>query len=229
MSNHGKKPSSQVLAVLDDAAAGAAVLELSSTLARALERDLLVVYVENTRSLVAAALPFTQVLSHAGSQWVPLQSADVEQGFRAHATRLRALAARIAVRHAVSWTLRVMRGSLADAAIDLRDESDLLLLATTPSLKPLGLGPTHRARHRPVVAVVGNGSEAGERALGVATRLAQALAGVLETACADTTAMLMGDVGTLATLARTDVLVLPRAALDAAALATLRCPVLLVG
>ena len=70
--------------------AGAALLELASPLARALQRELSVVYVESTRSLVAAALPFTQVLPHSGLQWLPLQPGDVEQGFRAHEARLRA-------------------------------------------------------------------------------------------------------------------------------------------
>ena len=166
---------SPVLAVLDDAAAGSAALELSSTLARALQRELSVVYVESARSLVAAALPFTQVLSHSGSGWVPLLPADVEQGFRAHAARLRELAERIAVRDAVSWSLRVVRGSLPGAAIDLYAESDLLLLAASPPPWSPGERLAHRPRRRPVVAVLAEGSAAGQRALVVASRLAQAL------------------------------------------------------
>jgi hypothetical protein len=222
-------PAGTVLAVLDDAAAGSASLELSSTLARALQRGLSVVYVESASSLVAAALPFTQVLSHSGSRWVPLLPADVEQGFRAQAARLRQLVERIALRDALSWSLRVVRGSLPGAAIDLYAESDLLLLATTATPWTRGKGLAHQPRRRPVVAVVTEGSEAGQRALVIATRLAQALAAVLETSRVESAATPIGEAGTLAALGRSDVLVLPRAHVDPVALAMLRCPVLLVG
>lgn len=227
MSSGARSP--QVLAVLDDAAAGRALLELSSTLAQAVQRDLSVVYVESAQSLVAAALPFTQVLSHATTQWVPLLPQDVEQGYRAQATRLRELTARITVRHAVSWSLRVVRGSLPGAAIELLAESDLLLMAATPPTPPLAMHPAHDTRHRPVVAVVSNGSAASERALGVAAQLALALGGSLQTARVDATAKLMHQASTVAALLRPDVLVLPGASLAASELATMRCPVLLVG
>ena len=224
----------QVLVLLDDAAAGSALLELSSALARAMQRDLSLVYVESARALVAAALPFTQVLSHAGSQWVPLQPQDVEQGFRAQAARLRELAARIALRDALNWSLRVMRGSLAGAAADLIAQSDLLLLAAAASVQPPRIGAARPARRRPLVSVVtvADGDEdelMSQRALRVGTQLAQALAGELQTTRIDAATLRSRPATVLATLARSDVLVLPRAPLDAAALATLRCPVLLVG
>ncbi len=228
MNNAGTE-SAQVLAVLDDAAAGSAALELSSTLARTLQRRLSVVYVESARSLVAAALPFAQVLSHSGSRWVPLLPADVERGFRVHAARLRQLAERIAVRDALSWSMRVVRGGLPGSAIDLYAESDLLLLAAAPSSWPTGEGVAHRPTRRPVVTVATEGSDAGQRALVIATRLAQALAAVLETSRIESAASPIGAAATFAGLARSDVLVLPRAHVDPVALAMLRCPVLLVG
>jgi hypothetical protein len=220
---------SPVLAVLDDAAAGSAALELSSTLARALSRVLSVVYVESARSLVAAALPFTRVLSHSGSGWVPLLPADVEQGFRSHAARLRQLAERIAGRDALSWSLRVVRGSLPGAAIDLYAESDLLLLASSPPSWSPGERLAHRSGRRPVVAVLNEGSAAGQRALVVASRLARELAAELESIHLDPAASGIVPGREFTALARSDVLVLPRAQVDPAALALLRCPVLLVG
>jgi hypothetical protein len=222
-------PTSRVLALLDDAAAGVTALELSSALAQAMQRNLAVVYVESARSLLAAGLPFTQVLAHAGSPWRAFSPQDVEQGFRAHEARLRELAARIALRHAVSWSLQVMRGSLAGAAIDLWTETDLLLLAGAPTLKPPAVGPARKPKRRPVIAVVSEGSEAGERALRVAAQLAQALAGVVESARVDTAAQLVGKACMLASLVRCDVLVLPRVPLDPAVLGLLKGPVLLVG
>lgn len=220
---------SRVLALLDDAAAGAIALELSSALAQALQRELAVVYVESARSLDAAGLPFTQVLSHAGSPWRAFSPQDVERGFRAHAARLREMAAGIALRHAVSWSLQVMRGSLAGVATDLWTGTDLLLLAGAPMHKPPAVATARTSRRRPVVAVVSEGSEAGERALRIAAQFAQALAGVVESARVGSAAQLVGKAGTLASLARCEVLVLPRAALDPAVLASLRGPLLLVG
>lgn len=249
-------PAAQVLALLDDAAGGAALLELASALARAQQRELAVVYVESARSLVAAALPFTQVLPPSGRQWMPLQPGDVEQGFRAHAARLRQLTARVALRDTLRWSLRVMRGDLGETAARLQSESDLLLLAGTPPLLARGATTQRTPGHRPVVATLGDGDEASRRAGQVATQLARALAGVVEVAHIDRQARLLdqperlpsqgnagptqdssapsgGGLGAARpwarALARCDVLVLPRAALDASALALLHCPVLLVG
>lgn len=225
-------PASQVLAVLDDAAAGAVALELSSALARALQRELVVVYIESAPALFAAELPFTRVLAHGGRQWLPLQPGDVEQGFRTHAARLRELAARIAGRQAVTWSLRVMRGSLLHAATELRGESDLVLMSNAPAAMPPAAPTAGRARasaRRPVVSVLRDGSAAGEHAFTIAGQLAQALSGAVETAPAANMATPAGLASTLAALARSDVAVLPRGQLEPAALALLRCPVLLVG
>jgi len=229
----GARPS--VLAVLDDAAAGEVLLELSCALARTLQRELTLVYVESAQSLVAAALPITQVLPHAGLAWQPLRPQDVEQGFRAHAARLRELAARIALPDAVRWSLRVMRGELPSAARDLSSESDLLFLAAAPSLKPPAPARGRPARPRRVVAVAGGAGEGGEasrHALAVARQLAQALAAELETMPPDATVRLAGGAGLPDAAVRPDVLVLPRTPLGPgarSALLRLRLPVLLVG
>jgi hypothetical protein len=221
--------STPVLAVLDDAGAGAALLEISSMLARALQRELAVVYVESARSLVAAALPITQVLGTAGTQWRPLQPDEVEQGFRAHAARLREMAARIALRNAVGWSLRVMRGSLGETAIQLSAGADLLLLANAPAPASTGFAAAWRVRRRPRVSVLTTDGEPAAQALRVATQVAQALAGDIEFVRIDPRARLVDQAGTLAALARSDVLILAHAPLDAAMLAQLRCPVLLAG
>jgi len=211
---------SPVLALLDDAGAGAVLLEISSALARTMQRELSVVFVESAPSLRAATLPFAQVLPASGKQWRPLQPGDVEQGFRAHAARLRDLAARYAMRDAVAWSLRVVRGSLPDAALDLGAGTDLLLLAQAPPLRITA------ARARPRISVLGDGDDGGQRARQVAMKLATALSAAVEVARDDARALAPA---TLEQLARCDLLVLPRGRLDAHALARLRCPVLLVG
>jgi hypothetical protein len=217
-----------LLAVLDDAGAGAALLEISSTLARALQRELSVVYVESARSLVAAALPFTQVLPASGTQWRTLSPDDVEQGFRAHAARLRDMAERLAARDAVGWSLRVMRGSLGETALQLSAQADLLLLANAPAPVSPVSDKLRQPRRRPRVTVLAIDGEPGANALRVAAQVAQALAGDVEVVRVDAHAKRI-DPPTLAALARSDVLILARAPLDAATLAQLRCPVVLVG
>lgn len=59
------RPSDALHAVLDDAAAGAALIECAAALAHALQRSLVLVYVENLIALHAAALPQAQALAHA--------------------------------------------------------------------------------------------------------------------------------------------------------------------
>ena len=216
----------RVLVVLDDAAAGAIVLELSAALAQALRRELGLVYVESAQALVAAALPPTRVLSFGGAAWRPLSPDDVEQGFRAQAARLRETAARIAVRREVRWSMRTVRGELALTVAGLAAETDLLLLAgALPGFEPRRAGASARVR-RPVVAVLGSADDAGRRALEVATRLAQSLAGVLDTVRVPPA---HGGDAIRAAAAGCDLLVLPREGLDPRRLAGLRCPVLLVG
>lgn len=205
-------PPGRVQVVLDDAAAGETVLALSSALARALESELAVVYVESAAALSAAELSVTQVLPHAGSPWLPLRPGDVEQGFRSHAERLRQLTERMAARHALRWSLRVMRGSLAEAPARLSGESTLLFVATAPPPGPHGA--SHAAgRRQPLVALAADDGTA--QALSAATGLARALGGLVQAGPG--------------ARAWPDVLVMMRRSLAPGALALLRCPVLLVG
>lgn len=208
----------QVLALLDDAAAGRTLLEMSAALARLMQRELSVVYVESQHALHAAALPFAQVLPPQATQWRALQPGEIEQGFKAQAARLRELSAHIALREAVHCTLRVMRGNLDQMATELQTESDLLLLARSAPFRMAGAAP--RARRQPVLVLMRDGGEAAARTQRVAAQLVQSLRGVLEPvqrALLEQAAQ------------RADLLVLPRGALDARQLARLRCPVLLVG
>lgn len=216
----------QVLALLDDAASGAVLVEWSAALARTQHRELSLVYVESASALVAAALPITRVLAHGAAQWRPLSPPDVEQGFRTHASRLREIAARAALRDALRWSLRVMRGSLAQAAVELGPLSDLLLLAPAPSH---AAGPARAAGRRPRLTVVCGAEGPEPRALRIATELAQALGGTVEIERLAPGMTLAEAPRRVAAIAGSDLLVLSRTPIDAGTLARLRCPVLLVG
>jgi len=216
------RDATQVLALLDDTAAAAALLEVSSALARALRRDLELVYVESERALVAAALPITQVLAGAGRRWQPLQPGDVEQGFRAQAARLREMAERVALRDALRCSLRVVRGSFAGTAAELHARCDLLLLGGAAPALPAQGGARVR---RPLVTLLCEADAPPPRVAQVGQALAQALAADVMTARLP---QLPGGAGAADALQRCDVLVCARWPLDADALARLRCPVLLV-
>ena len=208
----------RVLVVLDDAAAGEAVLGVSSALARALERELVVVFVESAASVSAAALPVTQVLPHAASPWLPLRPDDVEQGFRSHARRVRQQAERAAARHALTWSMQVMRGSLADAADRFGGDASLLFLASAP---PPG-ATLARTSRRLRVAVVTSEGLATDEAMDAAVRLARVLDGVVQ-------AFPLQSAGAQLRSSRPDVVVVSRRVASRQQLALLHCPLLLVG
>jgi hypothetical protein len=220
--------SQAVLALLDDTSQGAAIIEWSALLARALQRELELVYIESTQAMLAAALPQTRVLAHAGAQWQPFAPSDVERGFRAQVERLRSLAGTIAPRHAVSWQLRTVRAALPQAALELFAAEELLFVGSPIPLRPLARRdpPSRRAR-AVLVAGVTDGSEAGARSVAIATQLAQALSAPLQvlrlTPGRDPAAPLLPG-GPL----QADIVVLPRALATRHHLSRVPCPVLLV-
>jgi hypothetical protein len=221
-------PRERVLAVLDDTLDAARVIEWSASLALTLRRDLGIVYVQSTAALVAASLPFTQVLEPAGAEWAPFAPLDVERGYRAQAELLRSLAERTAQRHDLSWSLRTMRGALPQLVFDAFAESDLLFLGPLPALRlaPPG-GLTRNLKQRLQLAVASDGSEAGAQVVALAQRLADALSGSLHVirispdGPASAGALQSG-------AAHADLLVLPRALASLGNLARLSCPTLLV-
>jgi len=222
-----------VLAVLEDSAAGAWLIECSAALARAFGRELGVVHVQSTLALQAAALPQTQALAHFGAPWAPLEPQDVERGWRAQAARLQALAAPIASRHALRWSLRTVRGEPGAVARGLLEETDLLFLGavTWPVRAPVAAAARGPRGPAPAsLAVLDDGSEAARRAAEVAARLAAARPTHWRLR-----ALTVGDAAALDALLQRppalDALVLPRQLVSPARwsrLARLGCPVLLI-
>ena len=208
----------RVLALLDDTAAAGAVLELSSIVARQVQRPLEVVYVESASALRAASLPLARVLA-PGGEWAPLAPQDVERGYAAQAARLRALTERIALRESLRWSMRTMRGALAQAALELRAQCDLVLVGGHGVAA--ALAPATRRVPRRIVRVAGDDSPAGAAARTLAQQLAQAWSAAVDPLPAGSIAAMLS--------ARCDLLVVPRERLDEAALARLEQPTLLVG
>lgn len=206
---------SQLLVLLDDATLARPVVELCSAVAQGLRRALDVVYVESAPAWAAAALPFTQELAYGSSRWQPLELQDVERGFRTQASRLRQMTERVAVRHDLHWSVRVVRGALHQAAQAMRAQADLLLVAGAMGM--LLPPPPGRPGRRVAIAVVADASPGGQRALQVAGQLAQALGATLAVRH-----------GGAARHEACDLLVLPGGLATPQALARLQGPVLLV-
>jgi hypothetical protein len=208
-----------VLAVLDDAGVAARLLETSAVLAQLMHRDLQIVYVESAAALAAAMLPATRVLARTLQDWTPLAPADVERGWQADTRRLRSLAARSSGPRAVSWSLRVTRGALHEAARALQAQTDLLLVAEAPAAPWMVPGSPHRQR----VLAFDDGSAAGTQALRVAAPLAAALARPWQAL-----SMQAGDAPWWR-VAADDLVVMPAAQFGRATRAGLRAAALLVG
>ena len=206
----------RIAVVLDDVAAAATPLAWSSALARALQRELQVVYVERTSVLAAAALPMTQALAHPGAAWAPYGPADVERAYRQQVVRLQALMQRLGLQR----SLQIVRGALQHAALDIDGESDLVLVGAAAPLSgaPAAETPCHSMQ------VWADDSEQGLRLVEFATRCARSL-GAAPRVVHAAAQVEPGEVER----ARADLLVMARTAVSARVLAVARRPLLLVG
>lgn len=211
-------PPERVLAVLDDASVARALLDASCALAQLVQRELQLVYVENAAALAAAALPATRVLAQAAHAWTPLAPEDVERGWRVQAARLRAQAERATARHPVHWSMRITRGALRQTVLELRDQSDLLLVAVAPA----HVDPTNAQLKRAPVSALADGSAAGHEAVRLAGRLAQVLGAPLRVFNID-------GQPDLPPLGAARLVVAPASRLSVPAVTELRVPLLLVG
>jgi len=210
----------RITVVLDDVAAAPAPLAWSSALARALQRELQVVYVERTAVLAAAALPITQALAHAAAAWMPFSEADIERGYRLQVARLQELMRQAGQQQALRPSLQIVRGALHRAAMDVDGQSDLVLVGAS-TLLPAAAAPQQRCRS---VRVWCDDSEQGLQLAEFAARCAQWLGATPQVVHSE------APVDALELQrAQADLLVLPRAAVSARVLAAARRSMLLVG
>ena len=213
--------SGRITVVLDDVAAASAPLAWSSALARTLERELQVVYVERTAVLAAAALPITQALAHAAAAWMPFSAADVERGYRLQAARLHELMLEVGQQHALQPSLRIVRGALHDVALDVDGRSDLVLVGAAALLPAAARQPLQRCLS---VLVWSDDTEQGMQLVKFAARCAQSLGAMAHVVHARAPVDAID-----LRRAEADLLVLPRNAVSARVLASARRPLLLVG
>lgn len=211
----------RIACVLDDVAAAAAPLAWSAVLARALQRELLVVQVESEPALAAAALPATRVLAHPGAEWAPFDLRDVERAYRVQRTRAQQLVQQACTAHHIRGSLEVKRGTLHHAAMDIGQDADLVLVA---GAAPMAFEIAQRSRQCHSVLTWADESPPGSGLTDLAAQCASSLGA---THCvmrvrpqADALELLK---------ASADLLVVPRARLPLDVLARARRPLLLVG
>lgn len=150
-------------------------LELLKLLASDTPAEIMGLFVEDTNLLNLAELPVAREYCRLTHTERRLESIDLERQFRIQArTAERALEA-IAGNAGFTWTFRTVRGVLDTLLPEALKEMDLMLLGVTRrTARPLSGYRTpsvviRRARH-PVV-VIYDGSEAAQRALGLARHM----------------------------------------------------------
>lgn len=213
-------PRAQVFVLLDEASAQHAALDISTALAQLLERRLQLVFVQSAAALAAVELSATRVLAHSTARWTRLAAPDIERAWQAQTQRLRTLAERSSQPRAVHWSLRVVRGALHDAALDLLPETDLLLLGGAAAAFALGRQGVALRK----LTALDDGGRCGSEAVRLAERLAERLGARLAVRRVEAAQALP------AVAADTDLLVLPRTLAQGQALRALATrPTLVVG
>jgi len=205
----------RITVMLGSSDADRTTLEILSLLTTETPAEILGLFLEDPELLALAELPVAREycqLTHAERH---LEAADLERQLRIQARTAEQALAGIAGRSGINWSFRTVRGSLASLLTDAMQEMDLLLFSAAHNLRPLAARPPlSRPAIRPV-AVTFDGSEAAQRALAVARRMAntgkQPLAILLVTADPDDLQALHAQAAALAGPAAADYLELASA------------------
>ncbi|MGI9556409.1 MAG: universal stress protein [Solirubrobacterales bacterium] len=191
------KTAGRVLLALDLSAESRAAAELAVELAAALEVEVEGLFVEDRELLDLAGHPLAREVATFEVVAQPVERIGLERGLRAQAARARALLAGVVGQRAISWSFRVVRGTVVDEIRTAAGEGDTIALGrvgwstgprrrlgrTVESLLAEGdrgvLVPGRRpAAGEPVVACY-EGSSAGRQVLAAAVQLGRATGSAL--------------------------------------------------
>lgn len=176
------------------------LLAEASALARALDAELVGMFVEGVELLRVAALPVTREVGASSGSVRGLDVTDTIRLLERQAGEMRTLVARAATGLDLPWSFHVSRGDLVETALRAA-HTDLVLLAPTPSPLQRALGQERPRAHPGTVAAVYDGTPAGQRALGAALNLAGRRAGAVSLAVPAPAAPAAADVAHLRRLA----------------------------
>ena len=164
----------RITVMLGSSDADRTTLELLSLLTAETPAEILGLFLEDSELLALAELPVAREFCQLTHSERRLEAADIERQLRIQARAAEQALASIAGRSGFNWSFRTVRGSLAGLLAEAMRAMDRLLLSATRSIQPLRSIPVlPRAALRPV-AVIFDGSEAAQRALSVAGRMATA-------------------------------------------------------
>lgn len=162
----------RITVMLGSSNADRTTLEILSLLTTETPAEILGLFLEDPELLALAELPVAREYCQLTHVERHLEAADLERQLRVQARTAKQALASIAGRSGFNWSFHTVRGSPASLLADTSHEMDLLLLSAARNIRPFATRPvlSHSAV-RPVV-VTFDGSEAAQRALTVACRMA---------------------------------------------------------
>lgn len=106
------------------------LLEAAARRARAMDAELIGLYIEDVELLHFAAMPFAREIGTTSGRPRPVDAAAMERYMSARAAELRAALSALAGRIPVNWSFRVARGTVAEgllAAVSEQHEPALIV------------------------------------------------------------------------------------------------------
>lgn len=182
---------------LDTSHHSLAALRAAAQLARGLGAELHGLFVEDADLLRVAQLSVTKELQFPFSDHAQPSLGRMQRQLRAQARQAREALASICAQESIEWSFQVVRGDVSESVLKEAAKADLLCVGrvSRPVIHRPTIGSTAEAaaidapqsvllisrdrRIRPPIAVLYDGSPETERALLLASELAQAMQGLL--------------------------------------------------
>ncbi len=187
----------RILIGLDTSHHSLAALEAAAELASSLGAELHGIFVEDVNLLRVAELPVAQELQFPFATQARLNPSRMRRQLRAQAQQARQALSSICKRERIEWSFQVLQGDVSAKVLEEASKADLLCVgrASRPVMHQPSMGSTAEAaatgaprsvllisrdrRIHPPIAVLYEGSPDTERALLLASQLAQDMGGLL--------------------------------------------------
>ncbi|MBX3013480.1 MAG: universal stress protein [Caldilineaceae bacterium] len=179
----------RIVVALDASPQSQIALRAAAKVAAAMQAELQGLFVEDVNLFYLCNSPFCREVGLRTAMVRQLESHTVERQLRVRAAELRRLLARVASEAQVRWSFQVTRGAIVQELLTAAEDALLLSLGRTGWLAGNRLGSTTRVMVErtlrpllilgehdgltPPLTVVYNGTASADRAVALATRLAQ--------------------------------------------------------
>ena len=177
MTARGKHRQFRITVMLGNTGADRRTLDMLGLLAAETPAKILGLFIEDIELLGLADLPVVREYCRLTQVERQLNSADLQRQLRIQARSARQALAAIAGRMGFSWSFRTVRGSLSSLLPHAAQDMDVMLLGAARRTLPFAshFWPTTRPHllDQPV-SIIFDGSQAAQRALAVASRIARA-------------------------------------------------------